>query len=103
MNVKDILKEYEKAVVIAHYRPDAQYNGGQAPQNPACFLQVTLLVSKISPSGRYIRLGDTSADEIVGWTSLDSLEVVELLGELSEDGKTVIPIVPRGAITLEAA
>ncbi len=103
MNVQNILKDYEKAVVIAHYRRDRDYNGGQAPQNPACLLQITLLPSKVSPSGRYIRLGDTPADEIVGWTNMDSLEVDEILGELAEDGKTVLPIERPDAIPSIAA
>ena len=95
MNVRDCLKDYVKPVVIVHYRIDGQYNGGSPPQNPACLLQVTLDSSKVSPSKKYIRLG-AKADEIVGWTPLDSLEVDEVLGTLGEDGETVtlIPEVP---------
>lgn len=80
-----------------HFRPAQSvlndvYYGCPPPQNPAVHLQVALLAAKVSNSGRFIRLGETSGDEIVGWTTIDALEVVEVLGELSEDGKTVIPL-----------
>ena len=80
-----------------HFRPaqavlNDVYYGCPPPQNPAVHLQVALLAEKVSNSGRFIRLGETSGDEIVGWTTIDSIEVVEVLGELSEDGKTVIPL-----------
>ena len=97
MNVRDILNDYAKSVVIVHYRIDGQYNGGPPPQNPACLLQVTLDNSKISPSKKYIRLGNTQGDEIIGWTHLDSLEVIELLGVLSDDGVTVKPSLQEAA------
>lgn len=97
MNVRDVLKQYERAVVIVHYRPAEEvhrsvYQGCPPPQNPACYLQIALIASKVSPSGRLIRIGETKGDEIGGWTNLDALDVVEILGELAEDGVTVTPI-----------
>ena len=91
MDVQAVLNQYDRAVVIVHYRREADYNGGQAPQNPACLLQVTLLKSKLSPSQKLIRLGETKGDEIMGWTKLESLEVVERLGVLGVDSSTVTP------------
>ena len=97
MNVRDVLRRHERAVAIVHYRPAGEvdasvYGGGPPIQNPAVLLQVSLLASKVSLSGKFIRLGDTKADEIMGWTNVDALEVVEILGELQADGNTVIPI-----------
>lgn len=99
MNIRDVLKDHERTVVIVHYKafdvaPPDTYNGGPPPQNPACLVQIALLASKVSASGNLIRLGETPGDEIMGWTKLDAMEVVEILGELGEDGKTVTPIVP---------
>ena len=92
MNLQDILDQYPKAVAIVHYRVQSDYNGGQAPQNPACLLQVAVLSSKLSPSKKLIRFGDTQGDEIMGWTKIDCLEVVEVLGTLSDDFSIVTPI-----------
>lgn len=94
MDVCDVLKT-DRTVAIVHYKPQTDqnlYNGGNAPQNPACLLQITLLQDKLSPSKKLIRLGDTAGDEITGWTKIDALEVVETLGVLSDDNSTVVPI-----------
>ena len=97
MNVRDVLKQHERAVAIVRYRPaetvdHSVYAGCPPPQNPAVYLQVALIASKVSPSGKLIRLGETRADEIMGWTNLDSLEVIEIIGELSLDEKIVTPV-----------
>ena len=96
MNVRDVLREHERAVAIVHYRPanGTLYHGGPPIQNPAILLQVSLLASKVSHSGEFIRLGETSGDEIMGWTKMDALEVVEILGILEADCKNVTPV-PR--------
>lgn len=102
MNVAEVLKDRERTVAIVHYRvptletQQSVYHGGHPPQNPACLLQVSLIASKVSPSGNLIRLGETRGDEIMGWTRIEALEVVEILGELGDDLETVAPIVPRG-------
>lgn len=108
MKVSDVLKQYERAVVIVHYRPAETvqrdvYSGCPPPQNPACLLQISLFPTKISPSGKLIRLGETRGDEIMGWTRLDALEVVEILGELPDDGQTVTPISPNEILELKRA
>lgn len=103
MNVRDVLRKHERAVAIVHYRAAmgndiALYRGGHPPQNPAVLLQVSLLASKVSNSGLFIRLGDTQGDEIVGWTNIDALDVVEILGVLKNDGTTVAPIGAKDAV-----
>lgn len=103
MNVRDVLRQHERAVAIVHYRAAMAndivlYHGGHPPQNPACLLQVSLLASKVTNSGQFIRLGDTTGDEIIGWTPLDALEVVEILGTLGADGNTVTPIGADNAV-----
>ena len=106
MDASYVLEKHKNCVVIVHYRiqtDDTLYNGGNAPQNPACLLQVTLLQDKISPSGKLIRLGETRGDEITGWTKLEALEVVEALGILADDGATVTPIAPPIVLSMEAA
>ena len=102
VKASDVLRDHERAVVIVRYRKQADYHGGHPPHNPACLLQVSMLTTNISPSGKLIRLGNTKGDEIVGWTPLDYLEVIEILGQLADDGKTVTPIVPREATELSA-
>lgn len=105
MNIRDVLKSYERTVIIVHYKafdvaPPGTYNGGPPPQNPACLVQIALLADKVSASGNLIRLGETQGDEIMGWTKLDALEVVEILGELSIEGTKVTPIVQRETLAL---
>lgn len=101
MNVEEVLKDRERTVAIVHYRvptletQQSVYHGGHPPQNPACLLQVSLISSKVSPSGNLIRLGETRGDEIMGWTRIAALEVVEILGELGDDLETVVPITPN--------
>lgn len=97
MDVRDVLRQHERAVVIVHYRPanGDLYHGGPPIQNPAILLQVSLLASKVSNSGELIRLGETQGDEIMGWTKVNALEVVEILGTLGADEHTVTPLVPR--------
>lgn len=106
MNIRDILKEHDKTVAIVHYRtadkvaPDV-YRGAPPPQNPAVNLQVTLSSEFLSPSKNLIRFGQ-AGDEIVGWTHVDALYVVEILGTVAEDGKTVVPLPRRGTISITA-
>jgi hypothetical protein len=106
VKIREVLNGNDRLVVIAHYRQDPTgtlYNGGGPPQNPACFLQILLSHEKISPSRKYIRLGETKGDEIMGWTNIEALEIDEILGKLDADGVKVTPVEPREPITLEAA
>ena len=74
----------DKLVAILKFR-----EGFPVPQNPAVLFQVTLDSQKISPSGRLIRFGNHQGDEVVGWQLRECLQVVEVIGRLAEDGKTV--------------
>ena len=74
----------EKLVAIVKFRDNMP-----SPQNPAVLFQATIDPKKISPSGHMIRFGQTQGDEIVGWQRRELLQVVEVLGRLEHDGKTV--------------
>lgn len=74
----------EKLVAIVQFRDDI----GPVPQNPAVLLQVTIDPANLSRSERFIRFG-APGDEIVGWQNRSILRVVEVLGVLQHDGKTV--------------
>ena len=97
MNIVDTLKDHDRVIVIARYKRTEQvdisvFNGCPPPQNPSVFVQMCLAKNQISPSGNLIRLGEFSGDEVRGWTHVDALEIVEILGELSQDNVTVNPI-----------
>lgn len=99
MKVSDLLADRENTVAIVHYMhpsvlPAEAYHLGMPPQNPAILLQATFRRGKLSQSKKLIRLGDTPGDEIVGWTKLEWLEVVEVLGEaeITDKGVKVTPI-----------
>lgn len=93
MKVLDVIQRHEKAVVICRYRglldSPGMYCGGGPPVNPGVLLQVTLDAGNLSPSGKLIRFGG-KGDEIVGWTDVEVLEVVEILGV--RDGEQVVPV-----------
>lgn len=74
----------DKLVAVLKFR-----EGYPVPQNPAVLFQATINADKVSPSGDLIRFGQTAGDEVIGWQRRDLLEVVEVIGRLLEDGKTV--------------
>lgn len=45
------------------------------------YFQVTIDPTKVSPSGEYIRFGETGGDEIMGWQRAAAISVVEILGD----------------------
>jgi hypothetical protein len=67
--------------------------GHPVPVPRLVFYQVTLDPNQISPSGQYIRIGDTQGDEILGWQPVESLEIIETLAKF--DGANLVTI-PRG-------
>lgn len=71
-------------VVICHF-----VEGEPVPQNPAVHFQVTVRKESIAPAGRFIRFDGSKGDEIHGWQRMDFIVIDEVLGKLSEDGKTV--------------
>lgn len=77
-------------VVIVRFRGDAEYWGQfPPPANPNVMHQVTLYQEKISRCKRFIRLGETLGDELIGWQRRDSLEVVCVLGKKRQDSLEV--------------
>lgn len=51
------------------------------------YYQVTIDPRKISPSGNFIRFGDSPGDEIVGWQRCEAITIVEVLGDWPMDQK----------------
>lgn len=51
---------------------------------PADFYQAVIDPNMVSPNGKLIRFGHYSADEIIGWQSVDAMTVVEVLGEVDQ-------------------
>ena len=62
-----------------------------ATQAPGVLQQVTLRPDKIANSGQLIRLGETQGDEASCWIALDHVYVVEWLGTVDLETKTVTP------------
>lgn len=83
------LPEYP-IVLIVKFREDLAF-GLQIPQTPAVHFQVTAYQNLCSRGGRFIRFGHTKGDELTGWMVREYLVVCEVLGELAEDGTTVMP------------
>lgn len=79
-------------VCIVRFREDA----GLVPQSPAVHFQVTVRKDNCSPSGRFIRFGrmpdgtPNYTDELTGWMVRECIVVCEVLGEVQEDGVTVL-------------
>lgn len=57
-----------------------------APGQRLVHYQVTLDASRLSPSGEFIRLGNTTGDEITGWQPVADIEVIEILCEVKTEG-----------------
>lgn len=97
MKLKEVLERHPRTVAIVRFKGAQEvgqtvYGGGLPPQNPAVNLQVALIADKVSGSGKFIRLGETQGDEIMGWIHVEALEVLEILGVLSVIGDVVIPL-----------
>jgi len=70
----------EPLCCIVKFRDDLFF-GRDIPQQPCLHVQVTVRKDKVSPSGRFIRFGETSGDELVGWMRRDYIDVIEVLGQ----------------------
>ena len=77
--VTDITK---KCTAIVKFGPAGLPTDGM---RPAEYFQVTIDPNFISPSGEFIRFGNTPGDEIMGWQRAAALTVVEILGEWEDD------------------
>jgi len=51
--------------------------------------QVTIDPAKFSAGG-FVRFGDAQGDEITGWQPQDLIVIDEILGQVQEDGVTVV-------------
>lgn len=51
---------------------------------PAEFYQVTIDPNMTSTNGKFIRFGNYTGDEIVGWQRVDAMTVLETLSENAE-------------------
>lgn len=67
-------------------------------QNPAVLFQVTIDPTLVSPSGAYMRFGQ-SGDEITGWKWVGVIEIIEVLGwptgDVNANGQPIIQAAPR--------
>ena len=65
-------------------------------QHPKINFQVTLDPDRVWPNTKLIRFGGWSgdkggmSDELCGWMNLDEWEIVAILGDIADDGVTVI-------------
>ena len=55
------------------------FNSIEYGPNRAPYFQVTINPDHISPDGKYIRFGDISGDEIVGWVELEEIDIHSVL------------------------
>ena len=53
-------------------------------QPPGVLQQVTIRPDKVK--GEILRLGETPADEYIGWVRLEDIEIVAVLGKAVPDG-----------------
>lgn len=72
----------KKCKAIVMFGPATDNDG----LRPATFFQVTIDPAKVSPSGEYIRFGQSEGDEIIGWQKISALTVCEILGQYDEEG-----------------
>lgn len=99
---REVLEARDATVCVVRYRPAHEagagrwYPGGVPPQNPSVLFTCTLRKGALSPNGELIYLDSAKGDQIHGWQWVDALEVVEVLGTLGEDGKTVVPLEEGG-------
>lgn len=68
----------EKIVAIVRFGPSGFKTDGFRSGE---YFQVTIDPAKVSPSGEFIRFGDSPGDEIVGWQRGKAISVVEILGK----------------------
>ena len=80
----------EPVCAIVKFRDDLIF-GKDIPQQPCIYLQVTLRADKVSPSGRFIRFGETQGDELMGWMRRDYIDIIEVLGGVDIANGKVTP------------
>lgn len=86
----------KKSVAIIKFGPPVISDGYRA----GTYFQVTIDPKQISPSGDFVRLGNSPNDELVGWQKVDCLSVVEILGEWEDDVTPPIMSYGSGKLTM---
>lgn len=86
----------ERCVAIVCFGP-ATVTTGMAPGH---YYQVTIDPAQISPSGDFIRFGNSKGDEIVGWQRCGALTVVEVLGTWDSSDPPVMKYGTQGFVTM---
>lgn len=71
----------KKCIAIVMFGPATTTSGFR----PAEYYQVTLDPRFVSPSGEYIRFGQTKGDELVGWQRVDAITICEVLAQYPEE------------------
>jgi hypothetical protein len=66
----------ERVVAIVRFGPGGFSQDGMRPGE---YYQVTIDPRMISPSGKYIRFGNSPGDEIVGWQRCEAMSIEEIL------------------------
>ncbi|MFA6041798.1 MAG: hypothetical protein WC733_09880 [Methylophilus sp.] len=82
----------KKVIAIVLFGRPTQVSGFKAGE----YFQVTIDPNMISPSGEYIRFGQNQGDEIMGWQRVESLTVVEVLGEWDGDEPPIMTLGSNG-------
>lgn len=77
------------------------FNNPELPKNVAGrFYQVTIDPEKVSPSGEFIRFGNTPGDELLGWQPTEWLTVEEILGEWKGNEPPQLEYGPSNGVTM---
>ena len=74
----DLQTVSDRVVAIVQFGPAGFATDGMKAGE---YYQVTIDPRKISPSGEFIRFGDSPGDEITGWQRCRALSIVEILGD----------------------
>ena len=77
VNEIQITEIKQKIVAIVKFGPAGFATDGT---NPGEYYQVTISPEFISPSGEFIRFGQTNGDEITGWQRAEAITIIEILG-----------------------
>lgn len=77
----------KKTVAIVRFGPAGFITDGM---NAGEFFQVTIDPQKISPSGEFVRFGDSPGDEIMGWQKCKAITVCEVLGEWDGEDSPIL-------------
>lgn len=87
----------EPTVCIVQFNnPKIEANGPMAGR----FFQVTIDPCKLSPDGKFIRLGNNDGDELIGWQLIDWITVMSILGVWTGNEKPLLQYHPVNKVCL---